>query len=196
MILSWALTGSVILAGPPTTGPLEGGAFQFTQGGKQDPLSIIRKLAKDGVKCPDYAEEVLKLVKAFPKQADEIIAEAVKLEPTCACETVKAGIIGMTPDGGVPDPRAVASVVALVVQYVQASNPELLETIVSCATDVAPDARPQILAAISSVLANPATTNNKTTILQGVSITASTPTPTPTPKPPVTPVPVTPVTPP
>ena len=108
----------------------------------EDPISIIKKLAKEGLKAPEYAAEVAKLVKLFPKNAEGIIAEAVKDEPGYACDVVKAGILAMTPDGGTPDPKIVASVVASVVQSIQATNPDLMEQIISCAMDVAKDAGP------------------------------------------------------
>ena len=161
------------------------------QAADANPLDVVRKLAKEGVKCPIYVEEVVKLVKAYPKQADEIIAEAVKNQPPCACEIVKAGIAAMTPLNGTPDPKQVASMVALVVQYIQTTNPDLLETIVACATEAAPEAGPQILAAISQVMGVSQTTAKQ----QGALITGMA-SPTATPKPPTTPIPVTPVVPP
>ncbi len=125
----------------------------------EDPISIIKKLAKEGLKAPEYAAAVGKLVKQFPKDAESIIAEAVKDEPTFACDVVKAGILALTPDGGAPDPKVVASVVAAVVQNVQATNPDLIEQVVSCALDVARDAGPEILNAISGLYTGPNSLN-------------------------------------
>src|ERR1700677_812347 len=118
-------------------------------------LNTIRKLAKEGVKCPVYVAQVVKLVKAFPKDAESIIAEAVKDEPPCACEVVQQGIKATTPEGGTPDPKVVASIVAAIVENIQATNPDMVEQLVSCALEVAPDAGPAILNALAGLANGP-----------------------------------------
>jgi len=160
-----------------------------------NPLKVVQKLAKEGVKCPVYVQEVIKLVKAFPKQADEIIAEAVKNQPPCACEIIKAGIAAITPDNGTPDPKQVAAMVAVVVQYIQTTNPDLLETIVACATEAAPEAGPQILAAISQAFGVSQNARQQGALITGMASPSPTVSPTATPKPPTTSIPVTPVVP-
>jgi hypothetical protein len=125
----------------------------------QDALSVVKKLSTEKLNAGEYAAQVAKLVKQFPKDAEAIIAEAVKDEPGYACDVVKAGILALTPNGGTPDPKVVASIVASVVQNIQATHPELMEQIISCAMDVAKDAGPDILNAIAGLYNGPNSIN-------------------------------------
>ncbi|MGB8355338.1 MAG: hypothetical protein WCD79_15685 [Chthoniobacteraceae bacterium] len=173
--------------------------------------SSLRQLAKESTTAPQYVDGVVALIKSSVKAyldspkgkqnpngqyeiVNDIIAEAVKLRPPYACDIIKAGIQAVTPQNGVPDPTVVASMVAEVVLYIQTTNPELLETIVTCATEADPDAGKSILNAVAGILATPhSTLNNLRFTLPGGAVG---PTPTPTPTPASTPRPVAPTPPP
>jgi len=176
--------------------------------GDAQSLYILRQLAKDGVTCPKYVDAVTTLIKGAVSEylnspkgkqnpdgqyeiINDIIAEAVKIRPPCACDIVKAGIQVLTPANGSPDPKLVASMVAEVVQYIQATNPDLLETIVVCATEADPDAGKLILNAVAGILGTAKANSLNMNLPTGF----ATPTPTPTPKAPTPPPQVTPVVP-
>jgi len=163
-------------------------------------LATLRQIAKQDPTGPEYVAAVVDLIKSSiaayldtPKgkrnpngQYDivsDIIAEAVKLRPPYACDLIKAGIQAETPLNGNPDPTAVASMVAEVVQYIQATNPELLETIITCATEAAPEAGKAILNAVAGILATPHGTQRNLNLDLPNGATGMTPTPAPTPKP-------------
>jgi hypothetical protein len=150
----------------------------------QDPVAQVRQLAAQGLNSADYAAAVAALVKEDPKDAEAIIAEAVKDEPKYACAVVKASLLALQPAGGTLDPKEVASIVVTIVQTVQASNPDIVHEIVSCALDVDPDAGPQILNALAGLFTSPYGPGRPPGSFGGVPPgTGHTPTPTPTPTP-------------
>lgn len=153
-----------------------------------DESATISKLADAGMKCPEYAKEIAKIVKDNPKDAESIMVLAVKAKPACACEVVRQGItaLGKYDTANSADVLAhsklVASIVAAIVSNLQKTNPDVLDSVVQCSIDIAPDAKNLILDAIAGIYNGPpgGTTGNFT---NGVSNPAFSPTPTPVPTP-------------
>lgn len=134
---------------------LGGGVFSIAHAKDQDPVKTIRDFAKQpGLTAEAYANEVKTLVKAFPDKAEDIIAEAVKDQPTYACEVIKAGISALPLINGNPDPKLVASIVLAVLRSVQTTDPDFIDNIRDCAVAADNAATAEITAAISNFLAD------------------------------------------
>ena len=123
----------------------------------QDPVAAVKALAGQGLDQADFAAAVADLVKNDPDAADNILAEAVKDEPKYACAVVKAGILALQPatGNGTLDPKVVASVVVTIVEAIQATNPDLVQQIISCALAVDNDAGLAILNALAGLYTSP-----------------------------------------
>jgi hypothetical protein len=149
----------------------------------QDPIAQVKFLAKEGLNSADYSAAVAALAKADPNEAEAIIAEAVKDEPKYACEVVKASLLALQPANGNLDPKEVASIVAAIVETVQATNPDIVHQVISCALSVDPDAAPEILNALAGLFTGPGGLNRPPGS-QGGQVPPGLHSPTPTPPPP------------
>lgn len=166
-------------------------AFGFPAGAQNsnpNPATVIQDLVNNNVKCPQFAKAVAKLIKDNPKQAESIMVMAVKAKPPCACEIVHQGIVALG-DYNASDPNAVlahsqqvASMVALIVMNLQKTDPDILDTVVTCAIDAAPDAKQLILQAIAGIYNGPPG-GARGSFSNGVGNPSIHTTPVPTPKP-------------
>lgn len=153
-----------------------------------DYAAEIAKLADAHMKGSEYAKAVADIIRKNPKDAESIMVLAVKAQPQFACEVVRQGIaaLGQYDTANSADVLAhsklVASIVATIVSNLQKTNPDVLDSVVQCAIDVAPDSKNMILDAIAGIYNGPpgGTTGNFT---NGVSNPAFSPTPTPVPTP-------------
>jgi hypothetical protein len=159
----------------------------------EDPITIIKNLAaQKKISAGDYSTAVAALVKAHPDDAGVLVAEAVKDRPDYACDVVKASLQALQPANGNLDPKVVASIVADVVRTIQASNPDIVQQIISCALDVDKDAGQAILNALAGLYSGPHGIGRPPWNFGAPVPPGGSPTPTPRPTPSPTATPVTP----
>lgn len=108
--------------------------------------SFAAEVEKVEVDCVKMSALLQAEVKTTPSAVLAIVEKTVRENPDCACEIVKAAIIGS---------EAESSLVASIVEVVAVATPEQMRLAAQCAVAVAPDA----IAEVQAVLAkfDPAT---------------------------------------